>query len=155
MESRFAPDPVQEIYKEFDEIFKQSDFVKNDGGRAASGRKGSAGDCVCRAIAIATGKPYDEVYRDLAQANKAAGGKASARNGLKRKVYEKYLNDLGWTWHAAPKFEGRKARHSDMPNGIVIVRMARHVACVIDGVVHDTWDSRQKMVYGYWARAQS
>ena len=155
MQSRFAPDPVQEIYKEFNEIFDQSDFVKNDGGRAASGRKGFAGDCVCRAIAIATGKPYDEVYRDLAQANKAAGGKASARNGLKRKVFEKYLNDLGWTWHSAPKFEGRKARHSDMPDGVVIVRMARHVACVIDGVLHDTWDSRRKMVYGYWARAQS
>lgn len=153
MQSRFAPDPVQEIYKEFNEIFDQSDFVKNDGGRAASGRKGFAGDCVCRAIAIATGKPYDEVYRDLAQANKAAGGKASARNGLKRKVFEKYLNDLGWTWHSAPKFEGRKARHSDMPDGVVIVRMARHVACVIDGVLHDTWDSRRKMVYGYWARA--
>lgn len=155
MLNRFEPDPIQEIYAEFAEVFKQSDFVRTDGGRAASGRRGSAGDCVCRAIAIATGKPYDEVYRDLAKANKAAGGKASARNGLKREVYEQYLFELGWTWHSAPKFEGRKARHSDMPEGVVIARMARHLACVKDGVVYDAWDSRRKMIYGYWAPVQS
>jgi len=33
-------------------------FVRDDGGRAAAGREGDAGDCVTRAIAIATGIPY-------------------------------------------------------------------------------------------------
>ena len=127
-------------------------YQYNDGGRSKTGRKGHAGDCVCRAIAIAMNRDYDEVYRELADANKAAGYKKSARNGIMRKVYEDYLNQYGWVWHTAPKFEGRKARHYDMPDGTVIVRMARHVACVIDGVVHDTWDSRRKMVYGYWAK---
>jgi len=37
----------------------------NDGGRAAAGFHGETGDCVCRAIAIATGKPYAEVYDEL------------------------------------------------------------------------------------------
>ena len=37
-------------------------FVENDGGRKATGRKGKAGDCAVRAIATATGKPYQEVY---------------------------------------------------------------------------------------------
>ena len=41
-------------------------FVYNDGGRAASGYKGNkTGDCVTRAIAIATGLPYGLVYNDL------------------------------------------------------------------------------------------
>jgi hypothetical protein len=40
-------------------------FVFNDGGRAASGFKGEAGDCVTRAISIATGIPYQEVYDAL------------------------------------------------------------------------------------------
>jgi hypothetical protein len=40
-------------------------FKFNDGGRAAAGFKGKAVDCVCRAIAIATGKPYAEVYSEL------------------------------------------------------------------------------------------
>jgi hypothetical protein len=52
------------------------DFVYNDGGRAAAGYKGRAGDCVVRAIAIATQKPYQEVYdaiNALALEERAAG----------------------------------------------------------------------------------
>ena len=42
-------------------------FVKDDGGRSAAGYKGQAGDCVCRAVAIASGLPYAEVYATLAE----------------------------------------------------------------------------------------
>ena len=38
------------------------EWIYDDGGRAKAGFKGKTGDCVCRAIAIATGKPYKEVY---------------------------------------------------------------------------------------------
>lgn len=41
------------------------DFVFHDGGRDAAGYKGSTGDCVTRSIAIAAGKPYQEVYDAL------------------------------------------------------------------------------------------
>ena len=37
-------------------------FARDDGGRAAAGFKGSAGDCVARSVAIASGRPYAEVY---------------------------------------------------------------------------------------------
>ena len=37
-------------------------FNYNDGGRAAAGYKGTAGDCGVRAIAIVTGLPYQDVY---------------------------------------------------------------------------------------------
>jgi hypothetical protein len=53
-------------------------FYYSDGGRAAAGFKGETGDCVVRAIAIATEKDYREVYRDLARLNKQFGGKRSA-----------------------------------------------------------------------------
>jgi hypothetical protein len=43
--------------------------VYNDGGRKAAGFKGDAGDCVTRAIAIASGRPYAEVYKRLAEGN--------------------------------------------------------------------------------------
>lgn len=35
-----------------------ANFIFNDGGRAAAGFRGKAGDCVCRAIAIAAERPY-------------------------------------------------------------------------------------------------
>jgi hypothetical protein len=37
----------------------------NDGGRSEVGFPGETGDCVCRAIATATDKPYLEVYEEL------------------------------------------------------------------------------------------
>ena len=50
-------------------------WVKDDGGRRksgiarAAGRKDDVGDCVTRAIAIATGKPYREVHDALTVAS--------------------------------------------------------------------------------------
>ena len=130
----------------------KQNFTFNDGGRADTGRKGSAGDCGVRAMSIALGPDYDACYKELAQANKDAGGKKSARNGLKKTVYEKVLNKHGGFWKAAPKFDGRKARAADT-EGVCIARMAGHYCAVIEGVPHDTFDSSKKMVYGVWVHA--
>ncbi len=55
----------------FKRLFSRSNLELkiNDGGRAAAGFKGQAGDCVVRSIAIATGMPYQKVYDDLFKAN--------------------------------------------------------------------------------------
>ena len=129
-----------------------SNFIYNDGGRSASGRKGEARDCGVRAMAIALSLPYDQCYRELAQANKEAGYKKSARDGLYKDVYEKVLNKHGWFWKPAPKFEGRRAKAADT-EGVCIARMARHFCAVVEGVPQDTFDSSQKMVYGIWVHA--
>ena len=41
------------------------DFIYNDGGRENAGFKGQTSDCVTRAIAIVTNKPYKEVYNAI------------------------------------------------------------------------------------------
>ena len=46
-------------------------FNYNDGGRLEAGYKGQTGDCVCRAICIATGKPYQEVIYQATEYLKA------------------------------------------------------------------------------------
>ena len=63
-------------------------FRFNDGGREQSGYKGSTGDCVTRAIAIATCKTYGEVYdrmfleiRKLAATRSSAATRRAARGG--------------------------------------------------------------------------
>ena len=83
-----------------------SNFTYNDGGRAASGRKGTAGDCGVRAMAIALGLDYDACYKELAQANKDNGRAKSVRSGIMKDVYAAVLNRYGWAWHSAPKFDG-------------------------------------------------
>ena len=45
-------------------------FIFNDGGRKAAGfKRKNAGDCVCRAIAIAADLPYAEVHKALSEGN--------------------------------------------------------------------------------------
>ena len=46
--------------------------IRHDGGRKAAGFKGKAGDCATRAIAIATGHEYRQVYDRLNAIIKAA-----------------------------------------------------------------------------------
>ena len=101
-------------------------------------------------MAIALGIDYKTAYNELAQANKDKGYAKSARNGIYKDVYADVLKKYGWIWYSAPKFNGRKAKCSDMPNGKVIAQQAKHFVAVIDGVPNDIWDCPNKMVYGYW-----
>lgn len=126
-------------------------FIYNDGGRSKY-FKGTAGDCAARSMAIALGLDYKQAYNEIAAQNKAMGYGKSARNGIYKDDFSKVLKRHGWIWHPAPKFDGRKARCSDMPHGTVIARQSRHFVTVIDGVPHDIWDCSDKMVYGYWAK---
>jgi hypothetical protein len=127
-------------------------YVYNDGGRKQAGYKGLAGDCGARAIAIALDMDYQAAYDLLAQANKNCGKSKSARNGIDKDIYSDVLKSLGWLWVSAPKFDGRRAKAVDLPAGTYIARQAGHFVAVKDGIPQDTWNSSEKMVYGYWAK---
>lgn len=73
----------------------QTKFVLNDAGRSAAGFKGDARDCVARAVAIATGRPYADVYAEI---NALGCAKSSARTGAMKMATRKYLTSLGWRW---------------------------------------------------------
>lgn len=140
------------------------DFQYNDGGRAAAGYKGSTGDCVVRAIAIATGKPYQTVYDEInalaakERITKRNKRRSNARNGVGRRTYEKYLVSLGWEWHPTMTIGAGCTVHlraDELPTGRLIVRVSKHMVAVIDGVVHDTYDPTRddtRCVYGYFQR---
>lgn len=133
-------------------------FLRDDGGRTAAGFRGDAGDCVTRAIAIATDTPYREIYDALGEFNSALvkGGKRSARDGVPRKVYDALLDLLGWTWTPTMTIGSGcwvHLREGELPEGRLIVRLSGHLTAVIDGVVHDTHDPSRggtRCVYGYW-----
>lgn len=139
-------------------------FVKHDGGRAESGYKGSAGDCVCRAIAIATNKSYLEIYQRLSEGNKTqrtsknCRKKTSAREGVftSRQWFKDYMVELGFRWVPTMKIgSGCKVhlRADELPKGRLVVSVSKHYVAVIDGVIHDTHDCSRngtRCVYGYW-----
>jgi hypothetical protein len=127
-------------------------YKYDDGGKSETTLKG-ASDCGIRAVAIACEISYMDARHLLKEfSNKGKLGSRAISNGIYKEDMEATLSSLGWSWRSAPKFEGRKARYYDMPRGRVIVRMAKHYAAVIDGNLHDAWDSSQKMVYGYWSK---
>jgi hypothetical protein len=149
------------------------EFVYNDGGRAEAGYKGTAGDCVCRAIAIATEKPYKEVYiglNALLKANIKKFKHSTCRDGAPREVYEAYLKSIGWKWVPTMKIGTGCKVHlqaDELPGGNIICRLSKHLTAVIDGVIHDTYDPRnngveyvdgikhklpQRCVYGYFIK---
>lgn len=139
-------------------------YVKTDGGRAAAGYKGTAGDCCCRAVAIATGIPYQTVYdtiNELAKrerTGKRKKGKSSARDGVYRGLMPKLLDALGVNWRWVPTMQigtGCKVHVNadELPTGRLILNLSKHYTCVIDGLIHDTYDPSRdgtRCVYGYW-----
>lgn len=125
-------------------------YKYDDGGRSEAGFK-SESDCGIRAVAIACELSYNEARAILKRsAKKGRMGTGQISKGIYKEDMTDALKTLGWTWRTAPKFEGRKAGYSDLPKGRIIARMAKHYAAVIDGEIHDTFDSSEKMVYGYW-----
>lgn len=127
-------------------------FVKDDGGRAEAGFKGKTSDCATRAIAIATGKSYKEVYDHI---NKVAG-KSVARSGVPKDVVAQVMKAYGFTWNATMKIGSGCKVHlnaDELPKGRIVCRTSRHICAVIDGVLHDTYDCSRdgsRCVYGYW-----
>lgn len=142
-------------------------FKFNDGGREAAGYKGKTGDCVCRAICIITGLPYQEVYDRLANGNatqrrgKREGSKAgvkTAARGIdtKRKWFDEYITSLGFEWVATMKIgQGCKIhlKADELPKGKLIVNVSKHFTTMIDGIINDTYDCSRggtRCVYGYY-----
>ena len=137
-------------------------WVYDDGGRAAAGFKGKTGDCICRSIAIATGRPYREVYDDLnawgARERKSARrrGKSSARTGLYIPTIRRYMAAQGWQWVPTMQIGSGTTVHlraDELPAGRLVVSVSRHSVAVIDGVIHDIGDPSRdgkRAVYGYY-----
>ena len=124
----------------------------NDGGRAKYFAANKVGDCVTRAIAIATGRDYKEVYNEIAL---YLG--YTPRNGVAKKDVKKVMAHFGGEWHSCMKIgSGCKVHLTDneVPmKGRIVCQLSHHACAVIDGVINDTFDCSRKgtrCVYGYW-----
>ncbi len=136
-------------------------FEVDDGGRKAAGFKGSAGDCACRALAIACEMAYEDAYRlinETASHERPARGRSrsSARTGVWMPTMRRVMQDLGWEWKATMSVGSGCRVHlkaSELPAGRIIAQLSGHFVAVVDGVVRDTYDSSRdgtRCVYGFW-----
>jgi len=144
-------------------------WVYDDGGRARAGFKGETGDCVCRAVAIATRMPYREVYEFINEYAKkerarrghvgklvARGRGSSARTGVLKATTRRLMTDLGGVWTPTMRIgQGCKVhvRADELPSGRLVLNLSKHVAAFINGVLRDNHDCSRdgtRCVYGYW-----
>lgn len=123
-------------------------FVHDDGGRAASGYRGDASDCVVPAFSILLGRDYR---------NKEIGRARSARDGVPMKVIHAFARDNGLRWTPTMSIGSGTIVHlraGELPDVPLVARVTRHVCAVIDGTIRDTHDPSRdgtRAVYGYWS----
>jgi hypothetical protein len=123
-------------------------WVYDDGGRFEAGYSYHAKDCVCRALSIITERPYREVQRELKSLDPV--------NPRGREGYPKYLTSRGFAWFPCPDVVHFSAE--ELSPGRLVVVIKEHLAAVINGVLHDTYDCSRKgpvRVEGYWALPSS
>lgn len=139
-------------------------LIYSDGGRS-NYFKGTTRDCVCRAICNATGEDYKKIYDLINQLSKSERTgkrkkhKSNARTGVYKDTCRKVIEDiLGWKWIPTMTIGSGCQVHlneNDLPKGTLIVRVTRHLTCVKDGVLYDTYDCSRdgtRCVYGYWVK---
>ncbi len=125
----------------------------------------AAANPASRAIAIATGRPYQEVYdaiNALAKSErrgKRKRGTSSARNGVWKVTYSKYLAQAGWRWVPTMRIGSGCQVHlraGELPEkGRLVVSLSKHLCAVVDGTILDTSNPSRggkRCVYGYWIK---
>lgn len=125
------------------------DYAYDDGGRVAAGYKNPSGDCVCRAVAIASGRPYTEV-RDRLRI-----GTGRVRHSKRRASPDNGIPVLKrWFILLMEEFGFNFVRKSDIPDtGRIVVITRTHAFAVIDGTARDTHMSGlADRRFGYWIK---
>lgn len=125
-------------------------FVYDDGGRSKY-FKGDVRDCVTRAIAIATGIDYKEVYDTIKKLINQ-----TPRNGIPKKATKDIMNYFGFDWIPTMTIgSGCKVhlRKNELPSGTIVCQVTGHLTCIKDGTIYDTFNPSRggdRCVYGYW-----
>ena len=143
-----ASDALIRKYRDVHEALDQENWIEHDGGRADAGHKGSAGDCVTRACAIALQLPYEEVWqyyqKDFTEED------WTPDNGVQNLSSDKFLRERGWEIRS---FSGTvKEAAEAIEDGIISCNMmgAGHFVAAKDSKYLDTWNSGWLRATAVW-----
>lgn len=100
------------------------------------------GDCVIRAISAATGQDWDTTYTGLAFQGFALKDMPSSNY-----VWGEYLKSRGFERGYIPHNPHYTVSDfaDDHPHGAFVLGTGVHAVAVIDGLVLDSWDSRDEI----------
>lgn len=106
-------------------------------------------DCVIRALSVATGEKWYDIFDDIASLARSEANMPSANA-----VWDDWLADRGWIKHEIPRHLPKDYNVIDFcrnhPYGRFVLGLKGHVVAVIDGRYYDTWDSGERIIEVYW-----
>ena len=107
------------------------------------------GDCVVRAIAIATDQSWRETYRDLCRMGEIRGDLPNSNA-----VWGSYLREKGATQfllpESCPECITVRAFCERYPKGVYVIGTGTHAVAVIDGDWYDSFDSGDEVPSYFW-----
>lgn len=106
-------------------------------------------DCVVRAIAVATGRTWHEVYDDICRV-----GRDECNMPSVNAVWGKYLYSVGFEpfllSETCPTCVTVRRFCDRYHSGTYIIGTGTHAVAVIDGDYYDSWDSGNEVPNYFW-----
>lgn len=111
------------------------------------------GDCTVRAISKALDQSWETTFLGIVLQSLIMFDMPSANA-----VWGAYLKNKGFTRQIIPDTCPDCYTVSDFaadhPRGTYILALSKHVVCVQDGILYDSWDSREEVPLYYWERSR-
>lgn len=100
-------------------------------------------DCVVRAISVAEREPWDKCYDELSDLAQEEGTLLDDVNFV-----EGYLDSR---YERVPHYSKSVGEFAEeFPVGVFLVTMPNHITVIIDGVVYDIVDCRNRTMWTAW-----
>ena len=109
----------------------------------ANARGRFVNDCVVRAISVAEGKSWDESYDELSDIAQDEGNLLDDVNFVEGYLDRRYKRVPHYSRTVGEFLE-------EYPKGIYLVTMPNHITVVLDGVLYDVFDCRNKTMWTAW-----
>lgn len=119
-------------------------FNENPAGR-------NVGDCAVRAVSVALDVDWETAYAMIAK-----NGFLMADMPSSNSVWGAVLRQNGFSRYAIPNSCPDCYTVEDFadenPHGVYVIGTGGHVVTIRDGVIYDSWDSRQEIPQYYWTK---
>lgn len=109
----------------------------------ANVRDNQVNDCTIRAISLAEGKSWNETYEELSDIAQYHGILLDDVNFIEPLLDDRYERTC-----YNNTYVGDFAKQH--PYGTFLITMNGHITCCIDGVIYDTFDCRDRIMWCSW-----
>ena len=100
-------------------------------------------DCVVRAISVAEGKSWDKTYQELSDMAQEEGILLDDVNFVEDYLDKRYSRQCHYSKTVGEFLD-------EFPQGVYLVTMKGHITVIMDGVLYDTFDCRDRRMWCAW-----